>query len=79
MSPCGMGLLSQLLSFVRVPREKRRLCETGDVVGVCGSTGRSTGPHLHLAVRMGRRHINPGILLQYVRDTQQQALEKLSE
>lgn len=51
----------------------------GDVVGISGSTGRSTGPHLHLTVRMGRRHINPGILLEYVRETQQQALEKLSE
>jgi len=51
----------------------------GQPVAHVGSTGRSTGPHLHLAVRMGRKHINPGILLQYVRDTQQQALEKLSE
>lgn len=51
----------------------------GDVIGISGNTGRSTGPHLHLTVRMGRRHINPGILLEYVRETQQQALEKLSE
>ena len=61
-------------------RVKRGDCvRPGDVVGGCGSTGRSTGPHLHLTVRMGRRHINPGILLQHIRDTQQQALEKLSE
>lgn len=51
----------------------------GDVIGISGNTGRSTGPHLHLTVRMGRRNINPGILLEYVRETQQQALEKLSE
>lgn len=51
----------------------------GDVIGISGNTGRSTGSHLHLTVRMGRRHINPGILLEYVRETQQQALEKLSE
>lgn len=51
----------------------------GDVVGISGSTGRSTGPHLHLAVRMGRRHINPEILLQFIGKTRRQALEKLSE
>lgn len=50
----------------------------GDVVGVCGSTGRSTGPHLHLTVRMGRRHINPGILLQFIDGIRKQASEKLS-
>lgn len=51
----------------------------GDVIGISGSTGRSTGPHLHLTVRMGRRHINPGILLQFIDETRRQALEKLSE
>ncbi len=50
----------------------------GDVVGISGNTGRSTGPHLHLAVRMGRRHINPGIFLQFIDETRRQALEKLS-
>lgn len=51
----------------------------GDVVGISGSTGRSTGPHLHLTVRMGRKHINPGILLQFIGKTRRQALEKLSD
>ncbi len=50
----------------------------GDVVGICGNTGRSTGPHLHLTVRMGRRHVNPGIFLQFIDETRKQALGKLS-
>ncbi len=50
----------------------------GDVVGISGSTGRSTGPHLHLTVRLGRRHINPVVLLQFIDETRRQALEKLS-
>ena len=51
----------------------------GDVVGISGSTGRATGPHLHLTVRMGRRHINPEILLLFINETRRQALEKLTE
>ncbi len=51
----------------------------GDVVGISGNTGRSTGPHLHLTVRMGRKHINPGILLRFIDETRRQALEKLSK
>lgn len=51
----------------------------GEVVGISGSTGRSTGPHLHLTVRMGRRHINPGVLLQFIDETRRQALDKLTE
>ncbi len=31
----------------------------GQVVGFVGSTGRSTGPHLHLAVKKAGRHIDP--------------------
>lgn len=50
-----------------------------DVVGISGSTGRTTGSHLHLTVRIGRRYGNPGILLQFIDGTRKQALEKLTE
>lgn len=58
--------------------KKGQFVSAGEPIGLAGSTGRSTGPHLHLTVRMGRRHINPGILLQFIDGIRKQASEKLS-
>lgn len=59
--PNGMSTLYGHLSRVDVA--------TGDVVaqgrriGLVGSTGRSTGPHLHFEVRRGDRQVNPARVL----------------
>ncbi len=45
------------MSKLRV--KKGQAVETGDVVGEVGSSGRSTGPHLHYEVRRNGDAIDP--------------------
>jgi len=51
----GYGHLSKIKRGIR----RGARVEQGDVIGYVGSTGISTGPHLHYEVRKGRRLINP--------------------
>lgn len=39
---------------------------SGDVVGITGNTGRSTGEHLHITIRQKREYVNPRIFLDYI-------------
>jgi len=45
------------LSKIKVRNGQR--VRQGDVIGYVGTTGRSTGPHLHYEVLVNRKHVNP--------------------
>jgi len=45
------------LSEIKVKSEQQVRC--GDLIGKVGSTGRSTGPHLHYEIRLNDNPVNP--------------------
>ena len=53
----GIRTLYAHLEATRVAEGQR--VRRGDLVGIVGSTGRSTGPHLHYEVQVGGRPVNP--------------------
>ena len=55
----GLGLYTLYFHLDGVAVTEGELVERGQTVGTVGTTGRSTGPHLHFAAQLGRARINP--------------------
>jgi murein DD-endopeptidase MepM/ murein hydrolase activator NlpD len=55
----GMGVYTLFNHLFEIEVESGDLVEKGDIVGYVGSTGLSTGPHLHWEMRLGRWVVNP--------------------
>lgn len=55
----GQGITTRYGHLARFNVKKGDVIQKGDVIGFVGSTGRSTGPHLHYEVRRDDRTLNP--------------------
>lgn len=59
----GNGLISMLCHLSRIDVKAGDVLKQGDAIGLVGSTGRSTGPHLHWTVSLNDARIDPLLVL----------------
>ena len=55
----GNGMVTRYAHMSKFASRVGQEVAAGDVIGAIGSTGRSTGPHLHFEVRINDRAVNP--------------------
>ncbi len=55
----GGGITTRFAHLSKIIAKKGQSVAKGDVVGNTGSTGRSTGPHLHYEIRVNGKAIDP--------------------
>lgn len=55
----GNGLITRYAHMSRFAAQLGQAVDAGTVIGAIGSTGRSTGPHLHFEVRLHDQPLNP--------------------
>jgi murein DD-endopeptidase MepM/ murein hydrolase activator NlpD len=58
----GAGLVSVYMHLEKVLVAEGETVRAGQVIGRVGSTGRATGPHLHLGVRLFEQRVDPETL-----------------
>ena len=59
----GGGIQSMYFHLDKILVQKDQQVGRGEVIGLVGSTGRATGPHLHLGVRVNGARVDPLELL----------------
>lgn len=59
----GHWLESSFLHMSRIDVEPGQRVEKGEIIGAIGSTGRSTGPHLHWGMKWKGRMVDPQLLV----------------
>lgn len=60
----GNGLMTRYAHMSRFKAKLGQAVDAGQTIGAIGSTGRSTGPHLHFEVRINNRAVNPRTFLE---------------
>ena len=61
----GYNLQTLYGHFSKINVKEGQEIKTGSIVGLVGSTGRSTGPHLHYEVHFKGERINPELYLNF--------------
>jgi len=69
----GNGMMTRYAHLSRIDVARGATIDGGDVLGGLGSTGRSTGPHLHFEVRINGRAVNPRPFLETAPDVLEEA------
>jgi murein DD-endopeptidase MepM/ murein hydrolase activator NlpD len=59
----GLGVFTFYCHFSKLEVREGQTVRRGDLIGLVGSTGRATGPHLHWSVRLGDARVDPLSLL----------------
>jgi len=55
----GGGIQSMYFHLEKILVQQGKMVEKGQVIGLVGSTGRATGPHLHWGIRINGARVNP--------------------
>ena len=69
----GNGLMTRDAHRSRFNARPGQTVEAGEIIGAIGSTGRSTGPHLHFEVRINGRAVDPRPFLEAAPDVLEKA------
>ena len=69
----GSGFVSVMCHLHEISVEEGQSVKKGEVIGTVGSTGRSTGPHLHWTIALQGTKIDPAVFMEVTNDLAESA------